>query len=207
MYALKLLNFCNARSILPNFDELLAICNVNNYDVICVVESWLSEDVSNDELFIPGYDIFRCDRDRHGGGILIFVKSELCASPISYPLPPIDIEFFPLTIEFCKMKFCIAIFYRPPSADVNHFDTFCDIVENLDIVNYSNFILVGDFNIDYLNTSHHLLPRLNCLCELLSLNQVVTEPTHSSSNGNQTLIDHVFCQICLILCPAMSFPL
>lgn len=103
------------------------------------------------------------------------------------------------------MKFCIAIFYRPPSSDVNYFDTFCDIVENLDIVNYSNFILVGDFNIDYLTTSHHLLPRLNGLCELLSLNQVVTEPTHSSSSGSQTLIDHVFLSdvsLCVLQCPS-----
>ena len=65
-------------------------------------------------------------------------------------------------------------------------------MESLNIVNFSNFILVGNFNIDYLSTSHHLFPRLKCLCELLSLNQVVIEPTHSSSSGNQTLIDHVF---------------
>ena len=105
------------------------------------------------------------------------------------------------------MKFCIAIFYGPPNSDVNYFDTFCDVVENLDIVNYSNFILVGDFNIDYLTTSHHLLPRLNGLCELLSLNQVVTEPTHSSSSGSQTLIDHVFffvryVSLCVLQCPS-----
>ena len=65
-------------------------------------------------------------------------------------------------------------------------------MESLNIVNFSNFILVGDFNIDYLTASHHLFPRLKCLRELLSLHQVVTEPTHSSSSGSQTLIDHVF---------------
>ena len=65
----------NARSILSKLDELIALCSIYNYHVVCIVESWLSEDVSkfNAELFIPGYDIFRRDRDRHGGGILIFV--------------------------------------------------------------------------------------------------------------------------------------
>ena len=184
--------FLNSRSVLSKLDELIALCSVYDYHIVCVVESWLGEDVSNAELYIPGYDIFRNDRDRHGGGILIFVKSELCASPVTYPLPPIHLEFLPLTVKFCKLKFCIAVFYRPPSSDVNYFDTFCNIVESLSIVNFSNFILVGDFNIDYLSTSHHLFPRLKCLCELLSLNQVVTEPTHLSSSGNQTLIDHVF---------------
>ena len=41
-------------------------------------------------------------------------------------------------------------------------------------------------------TIHYLYSRLKCLCELLSLHQVVTESTHSLSSGNQTLIDHVY---------------
>ena len=58
----------------------------------------------------------------------------------------------------------------------------------------------------YLKISHYLYPRLKCLYELLPLHQVVTtEPTHSSSCGNQNLIDHMcFCQmshiLCLVLC-------
>ena len=186
--------YLNVRSVLSKLDKLIALCSVYNYHVVCIVESWLSGDVSNSELYIPGYEIFRRDRDRHGGGILIFVKSDLCPSPITYSSRcfSTNLEFFQLTVEFYKSKFCIAVFYRPPSSDVDYFDTFCNIVENLDIVNFSNFILVGDFNIDYLSASHHLFPRLKCLCELLSLHQVVTEPTHSSPSGNQTLIDHVF---------------
>ena len=82
--------YLNARSVLSKLDELLVLCDVHNYHV-CIVESWLSEGVSNTELYIPGYNIFRRDRDRHGGGILIFVKSELCASPITYPLPPTNL--------------------------------------------------------------------------------------------------------------------
>ena len=91
-------------------------------------------------------------------------------------------EFIPLSVEFCKLKFCIAIFYRPPSSDVNNFYTFCNIVENL------NFHFGGRLQHWLFVCIHH---RLKCLCELLSLHQVVTEPTHSSSSGNQTLIDQV----------------
>ena len=100
-------------------------------------------------------------------------------------------EFLPLSFEFCKLKLCIAVFYRPPSSDVTYFANFCNAVENLD-VNFSNFILAGDFNIEYFNTAHHLYSRLKCLWELLLLHQVVTEPTYLSSHGNETLIDHVY---------------
>ena len=69
--------YLNARSILPKIDELRALCIANPYDIVCVVESWLSSDIENAELFIPGFSIFRKDRNRHGGGIIVFVKSSL----------------------------------------------------------------------------------------------------------------------------------
>ena len=55
----------------------------------------------------------------------------------------------------------IVNFYRPPSSDVAYFDAFCNAVESLNIVKYSNFILLGDFNIDFYNTGHHLMSRFN----------------------------------------------
>ena len=97
-------------------DELHALCSLNNYnyDVICVVESWLSCDVFNSEISINGYDIFRLDQDRHGGGIPIFAKSEFCAS--IFAIHTVGLEFLPLTLKFHDLKFCIAVFYRPPSS-------------------------------------------------------------------------------------------
>ena len=73
---------------------------------ICVVESWLSCDVSNLKISLNGYDIFRQDRDRHGGGIL---KSELCTSLIC--IQTASLEFFQLTFKFYDLKFCIAVFF------------------------------------------------------------------------------------------------
>ena len=35
----------NARSILPKLDELRAWCLASDFDVVCVVESWLSSDL------------------------------------------------------------------------------------------------------------------------------------------------------------------
>ena len=92
------------------------------------------------EISLPGYIIFRRDRDRHGGGVLIFVKTELCASVVPFSEPMANLEFLPIVFTFCELKFCIAVFYRPPSSDVHYFDNFCSVVENLNIVNYSNFI-------------------------------------------------------------------
>ena len=39
--------YLNARSILPKIDGLRVLCVSNSYDVICIVESWLSSDIDN----------------------------------------------------------------------------------------------------------------------------------------------------------------
>ena len=46
-------------------------------DIICIVETWLDNDVSDNELFLSNYRLFRLDRNRHGGGIAIYVCTSL----------------------------------------------------------------------------------------------------------------------------------
>ena len=43
--------------------------------ILCIVETWLNSDISNSEIMISGYQLFWKDRDRHGGGVLIFVRA------------------------------------------------------------------------------------------------------------------------------------
>lgn len=60
---------------MPKIDYLRTIAAVHSPDYICIVETWLNKDILNNELCIEGYDIIRLDRNRHGGGILIYVNS------------------------------------------------------------------------------------------------------------------------------------
>ena len=52
-------------------DELRALCLLEEPHCVFIVESWLSQDIADSELFIPNYSIVRLDRNRHGGGVLI----------------------------------------------------------------------------------------------------------------------------------------
>ena len=103
----------NARSILPELDELHVLCVDNSYDIICIVEPWLSDKVANTELCIPGFTVFRKDRNRYGGGIIVFVKSTLPCFILPFvtlSLLPTQLEFLLLCIEFCKRKF-VSLFF------------------------------------------------------------------------------------------------
>ena len=36
-------------------------------------EAWLDDTISDSDLVIPGYHVVRRDRDRHGGGVALFI--------------------------------------------------------------------------------------------------------------------------------------
>jgi hypothetical protein len=67
----------NTRSFLPKFDEFCELVTVNSLSVISINETWLSSSISSDEIKIPGYDIFRCDRDGRGGGAALYIEQSL----------------------------------------------------------------------------------------------------------------------------------
>ena len=54
---------------------------------------------------------------------------------------------------------------------------------------FSNFLLLGDFNVNYFDTSSTAFCQLDNLLSSLNLFQVVQEPTRIATSGNATLID------------------
>ena len=47
--------------------------------VVCIVETWLGEEITDSEISLPDYQLYRLDRNRHGGGVLMYVhKSFSC---------------------------------------------------------------------------------------------------------------------------------
>ena len=50
-----------------------------DFDVVGICETWLNESVIDSEI-IPGYSIFRRDREDLGGGVIVAVKGNIQAS-------------------------------------------------------------------------------------------------------------------------------
>ena len=49
--------YYNARSLIPKMDELRTIVESQRPSVICVVETWLSEEVSDQEISLSEYHV------------------------------------------------------------------------------------------------------------------------------------------------------
>ena len=184
---LKILYY-NARSLLPKFDELLLSADTHCPDVICITESWLCNDIQDTEIAIPGYQLVRLDRNRHGGGVLMYVLHKFIVK--LFPTHP-SLELLTVTIQCDNHKHCLSLFYRPPSSSVDVLSSFHSYLESINIPQFFSFVLIGDFNINFLDPSH---PLFSTLCNILSsfgLTQVVKEHTHIHRNRHHSLIDLV----------------
>ncbi|CAC5416206.1 unnamed protein product [Mytilus coruscus] len=70
----------NVRHILSKFDELKNMITINNryLDLFGLVETFLKPDINNEQCKVPGYKIFRKDRQsKDGGGLLVYVKDSI----------------------------------------------------------------------------------------------------------------------------------
>ena len=75
----------NIRSLRNKMDELQLFCDGNKPHVLSLNETWLDDSFSDSELCLPGYQLFRKDRDCHGGGIAVYVAENLscnCANSL-----------------------------------------------------------------------------------------------------------------------------
>ena len=83
----------------------------------------------------------------------------------------------------------VSLFYRPPSSAPEILDHICEHLDYLNIAQYTNFIIVGDFNIDVSNCSHPLYAKLNSIMSTYRLFQTVDDYTHVHHNGTSSIID------------------
>jgi len=65
----------NCRSICNKILEFWNLIDTYNPDVVIGMESWLSEEINNAEIFMDNYITFRRDRCSRGGGVFICIEN------------------------------------------------------------------------------------------------------------------------------------
>ena len=54
----------NLRSLTNKLDDFETVVRLNNSDVVCLTETWLSVNVPSESVSMNGFSLFRKDRDR-----------------------------------------------------------------------------------------------------------------------------------------------
>ena len=157
-------------------------------DIVCITETWLCNNIYGSECTIPGYNCIRCDRNRHGGGVALFICNVLefhvtmCG--------PMDLEFLLVSVfsaNNANERIYIGIWYRPPANSVA-LDDLYSVLTSLDASIFSSFVLLGDYN--FCNHQHPLFSKLSSFLHSFVLTQVVPQPTQFNPNGTTSLFCH-----------------
>ena len=182
---LKILS-ANCRSLTSNVDALRAYTASYNPDIVALCETWLDETVKDIDIFLPNYYVIRRDRNRRGGGVLLYLRDNICTSSI-YSHPTLELLTAELTLK--QGPLLLGLYYRPPSASqsLTDLETF---LQSLPPPKLKSAVLLGDFNIDLL-ASTSLSHDIASIMSSFHFNQLVTEPTRISATS-RTLIDHVY---------------
>ena len=182
---------------------MLLNVELHNPDVVCVVESWLSTEIQNSEIHIPGYFIVRLDRNRHGGGVIMFIRNKFTIKQL-LPCPPL--ELITVTLHCDVYRFCLSLLYRPPSLSVDVFGVLQHYYESINVSQFCSYVIIGDFNVNVLNSSGFMFHNYNSFISFFGLTQVVDHPTHLVNGHSHSLIDLVLVSNLLYLYSCLVIP-
>ncbi len=106
----------NVRSLYPKIDEIRYLLADASLDILCITEAWLDKTITDSQIKVNGYLVERNDRNRHGGGVVIYIRDTIDYD-LREDLDHSNIESLWLQ---CKLSsdshVLICALYRPPSA-------------------------------------------------------------------------------------------
>lgn len=164
------IGFANVNSLSGKFDLFSAELLAQSYDVYGIVETKIDSSISDSDLCIPGYSLFRNDRTRHGGGVAAYVRS--CIPVVRLKLPS-EINIQRKDLELISLKIgtgpssIIAVFVYIPKTNAATIDILSTYLLRLFHTQLHRLVIIGDFNADLLTVSpasltlHHLIADVN----------------------------------------------
>ena len=170
--------------------------NYNDINIIGLCKTRLDKTISDSEVSISGYNIFRNDRDKNGGGVAIYVKASLPEQTVRIKSKNLELISLEITPKHGK-SFLVVCWYSPPTAEDAPFDNLREVLRILDL-DGKEIILIGDTNCDFKNKQNSNSKKLNAIYLEYQLEQLIKRYTRVAATTNEsnqkivskTLIDH-----------------
>ncbi|CAB3989895.1 RNA-directed DNA polymerase from transposon BS [Paramuricea clavata] len=173
---------------MKHLGEIRLILSNNALDILAINESKIDNQISNNEIHIDGFNIIRKDRNRFGGGVVLYVRQNISFSD-RIDLIPDELEMVCIELSLPYNKsLLISTWYRPPNSLMNKFDYWASFLAKCDNED-KELILIGDLNCDVSKTipDPHTC-KLQFLCSLYQIDQLIKESTRLTPKS-ATLID------------------
>ena len=141
---------------------------------------------------MEGYNIYRQDRKKGGGGLLAYTTTALISKKISYPNKLKLLEILAVQVKVKHNDILFVGLYRPPKVSGN--DYYLRLEEELNSVfmwatmTNSTVVLTGDLNLNRMEIEQRQGKILRDLEEVFDMECLIKEPTRFTSSSS-TLLD------------------
>ena len=171
----------NINSLRNKFDFL--VTQVKGYiDILMISETKLDESFPIGQFLIDGYSVpFRFDRNKNGGGILLYVRDDIPSKILSMNS---NIEGFFVEINLHnKKRWLLSCSYNPKISQIS--SHLSELSKNTDIylTKYDQLLFIGDFNAGIEDAS------MKNFCSSYNLRSMINKATCFKNPDKPSCID------------------
>ena len=171
----------NINSLRNTFD-LLCEQIKGSIDIFMIYETKLDDSFPQGQFLIDGsHSPFRFDRNKSGGGILLYVREDIPTKILSHDFP--SAESFFVEIILHKKKWLINCSYNPHKNNIKHHLEIISRPLDAFSTKYENVLLLGDFNICVDDEA------MKNFCSSYCLNSLIKQPACFKNPENPSCVD------------------
>ena len=157
------------------------------FDIFAINESKIDSSIPDSEINIPSYKSIRKDRNRNGGGVVIYVREQISFRDRN-DLVSDKLEMICIEIEHPHSKpFLLSTWYRPPNSELNIINEYELFLFKCDI-EYKEMITMGDLNCDLGKSPPDACTnRITSLNNLYQMVNFINEPNRVTETSASTI--------------------
>ena len=163
-----------------HLEELRLFCADHNPHIICLNETKINDEISEEILTIDGFqNIIQTDGTRYGGGVAVYVKNDIKfseRSDLDSDLESVSIE---LRINYSK-PFIATTIYKP-EGKVEIYEEIESLICKLDTED-KECILTGDMNCNMLNPQNNNTRHIKRIYNTCEFKRIIKEATRTTSD-------------------------
>jgi hypothetical protein len=171
----------NVNGLFGKLEMVELVLRTHNIDIMCLQETKLNESHLDSTLNFTDYNLYRKDRNIHGGGVCIYVRTKYNSSMVFNNK---TCEIIGIKMNLHGKPVHVFSVYKPPNVNPDIFyEDLVDIVTFL-LDENSTVIIAGDTNMNIFESQKK--DKVEKYCNEMCLKNWINTPTHKDS-----CIDHL----------------
>jgi hypothetical protein len=182
-----ILGHLNVNGFRNKFAEVNDVLCNRSIDVLGLSETKIDSSFPNAQFKIEGFNMYRKDRNSHGGGLILYVPDDLPhrrRQDLEIE-DVIGIEHLVVEVIMKHEKIFIILVYRPPGTLSESLINTLSTITDKCFLQCKTVFIIGDINVDCKNDNHALMD----MFQAFDLCNVIKEPTCFKSVSNPSLVD------------------